>query len=53
MEVKKIKTKNWMEDGGTGTMKKGTKIVIYCSDKQDLSINEVKKIEDFISNLRP
>jgi hypothetical protein len=30
MEVKKIKTKNWMEDAGTGN-EIGSKIVVYCS----------------------
>lgn len=53
MNVKKIKTKPLMEAGsGGGAMAVGRKIIIEVEETQDLSINEVSKIEEFIKSLR-
>jgi len=53
MNVEKVKTKPIMEYGsGGGAMEVGKKIIIYLQETQDLTINEVAKIEEFFKSLR-
>lgn len=52
MNVIKIKTKPILEKTNLGAIRIGRKIIIEVEETQDLSINEVAKIEEFIKGLR-
>lgn len=53
MNIEDIKTKNIMELGsGGGYACVGKKIIIYTHEKQDFSIEEISKINEFFKNLK-
>lgn len=53
MNIEKIKTKFWMENGsGGGSRAIGKKIVIYTKERQEVSIEEEEKIKEFFRTLR-
>ena len=53
MQVAKVKTKPWLENGsGGGLMCVGTKIVVYAYERGELSIEEVEKIKEFFKTMR-
>jgi hypothetical protein len=52
MKIKKIKTKPLIEYGsGGGSMAIGRKIIIHTDEMQDLSIEQISKIEEFFKTL--
>jgi len=54
MNVESIRTKPIMEHGsGGGSIAVGRTIVIRTDETQDLSIEEIGKIEEFFKTLRP